>query len=206
MSGYQLGHLKHADLLLAIEYGFESFVGVDEGALFGVLQLVFLDVVPELFGELGAGEGFGTNHCRQFGVGLDGFQKCSVCFSFYGFFGSDFCSWFFNGFFRGGFGHALFCRGKLEKRQINFRKKIKARLGSLKQLRKVSSCIGDHNVSHAFVCDMHLGRSGESRGRLRAPDFVTTPAKNHPEKDKKINRLVSPDTLWQDEKRQTETQ
>jgi len=50
MPGDQFGHLKHADLLLAVEHGLESFVGIDERPFLGILKFVLLDVVPELLG------------------------------------------------------------------------------------------------------------------------------------------------------------
>ena len=37
MPGHQLGHFKHADLLLAVEHGLQILVGIDQGLLFGVL-------------------------------------------------------------------------------------------------------------------------------------------------------------------------
>jgi hypothetical protein len=40
MPGDQFGHLKHADLLLAIEHGLQILVGIDEGPLFRILQPV----------------------------------------------------------------------------------------------------------------------------------------------------------------------
>ena len=51
--GDQFGHLEHADLLLAIEDDLQCGIRVDEGLLLGVLELVFLDVIPELLGEFG---------------------------------------------------------------------------------------------------------------------------------------------------------
>lgn len=53
MSGDEFRHLEHADLALAVKYGPEGVIRVDLRSLFLVLKTVLLDVVPELFGELG---------------------------------------------------------------------------------------------------------------------------------------------------------
>ena len=58
VAGNELGQLEHADGLLAVEHGLESGVGVDLGADLLVLEVILLDVLPELLGELRAGEGF----------------------------------------------------------------------------------------------------------------------------------------------------
>jgi len=58
VAGDELGELEHADGLLAVEHGLELVVGVDLRADLLVLQVVLLDVIPELLGELGAGRGF----------------------------------------------------------------------------------------------------------------------------------------------------
>ena len=62
MPGDQLGHLKHADLLLAVEHGLQIFVGIDEGPLFCILQPVLADVGPKLFRQLGPWKGFVANN------------------------------------------------------------------------------------------------------------------------------------------------
>jgi len=48
MAGDELGHLKHADLTLAIENRSQRIVGVDLSSLRFVLKAVLLDIVPEL--------------------------------------------------------------------------------------------------------------------------------------------------------------
>ena len=53
MSRDELGHLEHTHLALAVEYRPQAIVRVDLRSLFLVLQAVLLDVVPELFGQLG---------------------------------------------------------------------------------------------------------------------------------------------------------
>ena len=54
MAGHQLVHLEHGDLRLAVKHGLELGVRVDEGLLLGILELVLLDVGPQLAGQLGA--------------------------------------------------------------------------------------------------------------------------------------------------------
>ena len=82
VAGDQLGHLEHADLLLAAEDGFEVVVGIDLGLLL-VLQAVLLDVGPELLGQLGAGKGLVPDDLGERVVGRDGLHEgrvwCSFC-------------------------------------------------------------------------------------------------------------------------------
>ena len=84
MPGDQLGHLEHADLLLAVEHRFQVLVGVDQGPLFGVLQTVLADVGPELFRQLGPGKGFLTDNLGEHDVRADRLHErrvwCSFCF------------------------------------------------------------------------------------------------------------------------------
>ncbi len=54
MSGDELRHLEHADLALAVKYRPEIVVRVDHGSFLFVLTTVPLDIVPKLFGKLGA--------------------------------------------------------------------------------------------------------------------------------------------------------
>ena len=49
--GDQLGHLEHADLAFAIEYGAKRIVSVDLSSFLFVLQPVLLNVVPQFFCE-----------------------------------------------------------------------------------------------------------------------------------------------------------
>jgi len=51
----QLGHLEHGHLALAPKEGFELIVGEDIALVGGVLEVVFLDVDPELFNDLATG-------------------------------------------------------------------------------------------------------------------------------------------------------
>ena len=74
----ELGHLEHADLLLAAEDGFEFVVGVDQRALLRILKPVLLDVVPELLGHLAAGHRLRADHGGEHGVRLDGLHQRRV--------------------------------------------------------------------------------------------------------------------------------
>src|SRR5688572_3541520 len=70
---HELGHVEHRDLGLAAEHRLQLLVGVDHAAVVLVLQIVLLDVVPELLRHLGARDRGGANHwckrCRR-GHGL----------------------------------------------------------------------------------------------------------------------------------------
>jgi len=65
MSGNQLGHLKHADLLFAVENCLQCVVRIDEGFLLGVLKLVLLDVFPKLLGKLSTRKRFRADNGRK---------------------------------------------------------------------------------------------------------------------------------------------
>jgi hypothetical protein len=71
MSRDELGHLEHAHLALAVEYGPERVVRVNHSSLGPVLKSVLLDVVPELFRELGTWQRFGTDDGGEFVIGLN---------------------------------------------------------------------------------------------------------------------------------------
>ena len=71
MSRDELGHLEHAHLALAVEYGPERVVRVNHSSLGPVLKTVLLDVVPELFRELGTWQRFGTDDSGELVIGLD---------------------------------------------------------------------------------------------------------------------------------------
>ena len=60
--------LKHADLWLA-KHGLQFGIGDDETLVFGILQVMDFDVVPDLFDDLGAGNGRIANHGGQRGAG-----------------------------------------------------------------------------------------------------------------------------------------
>jgi hypothetical protein len=51
---HELGHLEHVDLLLAAEDGLELVVSVDVATVLLILQLVLLDVRPQLAGDFSA--------------------------------------------------------------------------------------------------------------------------------------------------------
>ena len=72
---HKLSHLEHRDDLLAIEYHQQLFVCVDVALILGILELVFANVLPKLFGQIGPGEWIVSDHCGKRGVGLHGFAK-----------------------------------------------------------------------------------------------------------------------------------
>src|SRR5580658_6562925 len=78
MPGHQLGHLEHADLLLAVEDGLQILVSVDKGPLLCILKSVLADVAPEFFGQLGPGERFIADNLGQFLVRGDRFHEGGV--------------------------------------------------------------------------------------------------------------------------------
>src|ERR1035438_5146906 len=82
MPGDQLGHLKHADLLLAVEHGFQRLVSVDEGLLFCILQPILADVSPKLFRQLRPWKGFVANYFGEGLVRRDRFHECCIRCSF----------------------------------------------------------------------------------------------------------------------------
>ena len=82
MSRDELCHLEHADLALAVEDRSERIVGVDLGSLYLVLQTIFLDVVPELLGELGTWQRFRTNDSGELVVGLNGSHEGGIGLAF----------------------------------------------------------------------------------------------------------------------------
>jgi hypothetical protein len=50
----ELRHFEHRHFALAAEHRPELLVGIDEAPIDRVLQLVLLDVVPDLLGDFGA--------------------------------------------------------------------------------------------------------------------------------------------------------
>src|ERR1700745_787205 len=75
MPVHKLSHLEHRDNLLAVEYRQEFFVCAVVALFLRILELVFADVLPKLFGQFGPGERVFADHCGQCGVGLHGFAK-----------------------------------------------------------------------------------------------------------------------------------
>ena len=52
-----------------------NLVCADVALFLRILELVFADVLPNLFGQFGPGEWVFADHCGQCGVGLHGFAK-----------------------------------------------------------------------------------------------------------------------------------
>src|SRR3954464_3582440 len=70
-----LVHLEHCYLLLA-EHRFQLVVRQDLAPVFRVLQLMLLDVIPDLADDLAAWQGFGPDHGNQLLRRLHGLLKC----------------------------------------------------------------------------------------------------------------------------------
>jgi hypothetical protein len=68
----KFGHLKHADLLFAVEDRFQVLVGIDQSLFLFILQFSLADIVPELFGQFGTGQGLGTDNLGQHLIRLNG--------------------------------------------------------------------------------------------------------------------------------------
>jgi hypothetical protein len=77
----QLGHFKHRHLLLAVEYLQELVIGVDVSPVLGILQIVLLDVDPDLLGDLGSGYRLAANNSGQSVVRLHGLHESGVWFA-----------------------------------------------------------------------------------------------------------------------------
>ena len=78
MLGDQLGHLKHADLLLAIEHRLQILVRIDEGLLFWILQSILADIGPKLFRQLGSWKGLVADNFGELGVRRNRFHECCI--------------------------------------------------------------------------------------------------------------------------------
>jgi len=73
----ELGHLEHADLALATEDNLQRGIGIDLLLVLLVLETVLLDVVPELLGELRAGERLRAYDGREAASGVTGFMNAA---------------------------------------------------------------------------------------------------------------------------------
>src|SRR5262249_58041146 len=62
---YELGHLEHRHLLLAPENLEELLIGIDEALVDRILQLVLLDVVPDLLGDFSARQWHAADDRRE---------------------------------------------------------------------------------------------------------------------------------------------
>src|SRR3989442_15731451 len=76
----ELGHLEHVDRALAAENGLEGGVGVDVALVLAVLQLVLLDVHPELLDDLGARQRLAADDFGELGAGGQSLHEGGVCF------------------------------------------------------------------------------------------------------------------------------
>src|SRR5690606_5974867 len=74
----ELGHLEHRDAALATEHATELVVGVDHPTLPRVLEIVLLDVRPDLLRDLGARLRRAADDRGQIGVRLHGLHECRI--------------------------------------------------------------------------------------------------------------------------------
>src|SRR5436190_20611872 len=75
---HKLGHLEHVDDGLTAEHGLEVLVGLDVPPVLGVLQLVLLDVGPQLLGDFGPRNRLAADHFRQRRTRRHRFHECRV--------------------------------------------------------------------------------------------------------------------------------
>src|SRR4029453_4517867 len=85
----ELRHLEHVDRRLAAKNRFQGGVSVYHAPVFFVLELVLLDIGPQLFGHFGAWERLGADDFGQRRVRRYGSHECGV-----GFPGGFLCSLF----------------------------------------------------------------------------------------------------------------
>src|SRR5438034_1767145 len=74
----ELGHLEHRDLAPAAEDGLQGVVGIDHAPVLGVLQLVSLDIGPELLRHFGARYSLAAHHSPQHGAGGQGLHESGM--------------------------------------------------------------------------------------------------------------------------------
>src|SRR5690348_18345910 len=76
--GEMLVHLEHADLVLAAEDGLQLGVGQDLPLVGGVLQVVLLDVVPDLRNDFAPGQLAGADDGGKLRRRCQGLLQCVV--------------------------------------------------------------------------------------------------------------------------------
>ena len=77
----ELSHLKHTDRHFTVEDGLQLIVGIDLCAHLRILKIVLLDIHPELFSELSARKGVGTNYSGESIIRCDRFHECGIGFT-----------------------------------------------------------------------------------------------------------------------------
>lgn len=73
VSGEKFGHTESADSVFTEDLG-HLFVGGEELFVFGVLEIVFFDVSPQLFDAFRSGSFFLSDDIGQFGGEFHGFS------------------------------------------------------------------------------------------------------------------------------------
>jgi hypothetical protein len=87
MRAHVFGEFKHRGRVLTAEDGLQLVVCVDIALVLFVLEIVLLDVIPDLLGDRAAGLRGVTNNGGQDGVRLHRFHEGGVCFTGSCFFG-----------------------------------------------------------------------------------------------------------------------
>src|SRR5665213_1337564 len=83
----ELRHVEHRHLLLSVEHGLEVVVSIDHATLLGVLQIVLLDIHPQLLGDLGTRHLLATDDCGEFGRRRHRLHECGIRLTSYGLLG-----------------------------------------------------------------------------------------------------------------------
>src|SRR5665213_2049749 len=83
----ELRHVEHRHLLLSVEHGLEVVVSIDHATLLGVLQIVLLDIHPQLLGDLGTRHRLATDDCGEFGRRRHRLHECGIRLTSYGLLG-----------------------------------------------------------------------------------------------------------------------
>jgi hypothetical protein len=76
MLGNELGHLEHVDSGLSAEDLLEGGIGVDVALLCRILEILALDVDPELLDHLRAGHRALSYDCREVLADVQRLHKC----------------------------------------------------------------------------------------------------------------------------------
>ena len=77
----KLGHLEHCDFALTAENDLELIVGQNVALIARILQIVRLDILPELFHDLAAGHRALAGDFLKFGREVHRFEECWICCS-----------------------------------------------------------------------------------------------------------------------------
>ena len=80
MLGNEFRHFKHIHHRLATEHFLQVFVGIDVTLVLWILEILLLDVDPELFDDLGPWHWPFSDYRREFLADIHGFHECRIGF------------------------------------------------------------------------------------------------------------------------------